>query len=88
MADRCVLWQCESLLPLRGIVLGNPLALVLDWMALGPLDTYLKENSLHVEVVELIEAASHIAKALWFLVRCKFYVLYLTLDFTKVSLVL
>jgi hypothetical protein len=69
MADRCILWQCESLIPLRGIVLGSPLALVLDWMPLGPLDIYLKENSLHVEVVELIEAASHIAKAVWFLVR-------------------
>ncbi len=68
MADRCALWQCESLLTLRGIVLVNPLALVLDWMPLGPLDAYLKENVLHVEVTELIEAASHIAKAVWFLV--------------------
>lgn len=69
MADRCALWQCESLLTLRGIVLVNPLALVLDWMTLGPLDAYLRENLLHVEVAELIEAASHIAKAVWFLVN-------------------
>ncbi|CAL8096712.1 unnamed protein product [Orchesella dallaii] len=67
MADKCILWQCDSLINLRGIVLGNPQALVLDWMPLGPLDIYLKENCLHVESVELIEAASHIAKALWFL---------------------
>ncbi|XP_035702306.1 tyrosine-protein kinase JAK2 isoform X2 [Folsomia candida] len=67
MADRCAVWQCESLLTLRGIVLVNPLALVMDWMPLGALDVYLKENVLHVEVAELIEAASHIAKAVWFL---------------------
>lgn len=68
MADKCILWQCDSLLTLRGIVLGNPQALVLDWMPLGRLDLYLKENPLLAETVELIEAASHIAKALWFLV--------------------
>lgn len=55
MADRCAVWQCESLLTLRGIVLVNPLALVMDWMPLGALDVYLKENVLHVEVAELIE---------------------------------
>lgn len=72
MADKCILWQCDSLVNLRGIVLGNPQALVLDWIPSGRLDIYLKENNLHVENVELIEAASHIAKALWFLVKFLF----------------
>ena len=70
MADSCVGWQCESLVSLRGIVLGNPQALVFEWVGEGlPLDTYLQNNHLHVELVELIEAASHIAKAVWFLVK-------------------
>ncbi|CAG7733213.1 unnamed protein product [Allacma fusca] len=67
MADHCVLWQCDSLVALRGIVLGHPQAMVLDWMPLGPLDGYLKDNALFPENVELIEAAGQIAKALWFL---------------------
>lgn len=73
MGDKCILWQSDSLVNLRGIVLGNPQALVLDWIPLGSLDIYLKENCLHVESVELIEAASHIAKALWFLVRFYYF---------------
>ncbi len=68
MADKCVLWHCETLLPLRGMVLGSPQAMVLDWMPLGSLSHYLQENSLLLETVELIESAGQIAKALWWLV--------------------
>jgi len=76
MTDRCVPWQCESLVAMRGIVLGSPQALVMEWMPLGPLNLFLKQNSLNMEVVELIEGASQIAKALWFLVsdETKFYI--------------
>jgi hypothetical protein len=53
---------------LKGVVLGNPQAMITEWMPFGPLDIYLQENLLHVKTPELIEAASHIAKAVWFLV--------------------
>lgn len=67
MASQCVIWQCDSLVSFRGIILGSPQAIVLDWMPLGPLDVYLRENSLFPENIELIEAACQIAKAVWFL---------------------
>ena len=81
MVSRCVLWQCESLVQLKGVVLGNPQAMILEWMPYGPLDVYLHQNSLHVKTPELIEAASHIAKAVWFLVRLSIFLYFYFINF-------
>lgn len=54
-----------------GITLSGNISYVLEYFRLGPLDQYLRENK-HTKLlkqVDLIEAGSNLAYALWHLVR-------------------
>lgn len=58
-----------------GIVLANPLTLVMEYLALGPLDEYLQANKDDIQEVDLVEAATYLAKALWYLVSFTFHII-------------
>ncbi|CAL1263363.1 unnamed protein product [Larinioides sclopetarius] len=64
--DKMLYWQHDAIVSTVGMILTNPTALVMEWLPYGPLDKYL-ENRTDVQEVDLIEAAYHLARALWYL---------------------
>ncbi|KAG8281420.1 Tyrosine-protein kinase jak2 [Homalodisca vitripennis] len=54
-----------ALVRLYGITLNSPLGMVMELLPLGPLDSYLRHQSMHVKEVDLVEAANYLATALW-----------------------
>ena len=72
MARRVLEWDDGSLAAGRGLCLpsdAQPPVLVTEWFSLGPLDTYLGENRMTMQgqPVDLLEAATCLAKALFYL---------------------
>ncbi|KAB0805260.1 hypothetical protein PPYR_02230 [Photinus pyralis] len=61
--------ESSAIVRLFGITLSSPVAMILEHMRLGPLDEYLRENKALLKVVDLIEAASNLASALWHLMK-------------------
>lgn len=51
-----------------GITLSSNVSLVMEYFRLGPLNIYLREHRKKIKTVDLIEAASNVASALWHLV--------------------
>lgn len=64
--DKVLFWQCDSIVSTIGMVL-SPLCFVMEYLPLGRLDLYLKENSQILQQVDLVEATNYIARALWYL---------------------
>ncbi|XP_066255438.1 tyrosine-protein kinase hopscotch-like isoform X2 [Euwallacea similis] len=51
-----------------GIALqSNDVSVVMEYFKLGPLDQYLRDNKSKIKTVDLIEATSHLASAVWHL---------------------
>jgi hypothetical protein len=67
-------WTCETVVRHYGIILDSPLSLIVEYLPLGPLDKYLQDHSEDLEVIDLVEAATNLAKALFYLVRCHDFV--------------
>ncbi|KAK4299220.1 hypothetical protein Pmani_028482 [Petrolisthes manimaculis] len=65
ISDLCLV-QCECIVGVYGVCL-NPPALVMEMLTLGPLHTYLTQKKELMKEVELVEAATYLAKALWYL---------------------
>ncbi|KAF2897768.1 hypothetical protein ILUMI_08399 [Ignelater luminosus] len=59
--------QSSAIVRLYGITLSSPVSMVLEYMCLGPLDQYLRNNKAILKPEDLIEAASNLAAALWHL---------------------
>ncbi|XP_063888153.1 tyrosine-protein kinase hopscotch-like [Scylla paramamosain] len=57
---------CDCVVAVHGVTL-SPLALVMEFLPLGPLDKYLQEHHTSLKEVDLVEAATHLARALWYL---------------------
>lgn len=57
---------CDCVVAMHGITL-SPLALVMEYLPLGPLNVYLREHDRELKEVDLVEAATHLARALWYL---------------------
>ncbi|XP_043204209.1 tyrosine-protein kinase hopscotch-like [Amphibalanus amphitrite] len=60
-------WTCDAVVQFRGVCLTQAVSLVMDWYPLGPLDSYLAENKHTLMEVDLVEAGTYLAKALWYL---------------------
>ncbi|XP_076035813.1 tyrosine-protein kinase JAK2-like isoform X2 [Oratosquilla oratoria] len=58
--------SCDSLVTIMGIIL-SPLALVMEYLPLGSFDRYLKEHGKLLQQVDLVEATTYLARALWYL---------------------
>lgn len=61
--------KSTSLVKLYGVTLSSQLSMILEHVKLGPLDQYLREHKNDIKPVDLIEAASNLATALWHLVN-------------------
>lgn len=80
MAKNWAFLQSSCVARLLGIVINNPVSLVLEDVFFGPLDIYLKENRQVIKQIDLVEACANLASALWHLeehgivhgnIRCK-----------------
>lgn len=78
--SKVMLWRSQVIVSAVGIILHNPIALVLESLPLGSLDEYLQNNASDLEEVDLLEATTYLATALWYLedqncchgkIRCK-----------------
>lgn len=68
--NKATLWEDGSLLDVMGCCLESDKelpALVTEWFPLGPLDVYLQNYGSTLETVDLVEAATSLAKALYHL---------------------
>lgn len=65
--QKCLFWRCETLVHIFGIVLDANLSVIMEYFPLGPLDQYLQVSDL--PVIDLVEAATNLAKALFYLVN-------------------
>jgi len=65
--QKSVFWRSETIVHMYGIILDVNLSLIMEYLPLGPLDKYLKECDL--PVIDLVEAATNLAKALFYLVN-------------------
>lgn len=71
-------WSClqsSAIIKLYGITLVNPVSMVMEFVRLGPLDQFLKENKSILKTVDLVEATSTLASALWHLVKDHCFIL-------------
>ncbi|KAI1301952.1 Tyrosine-protein kinase JAK2 [Halotydeus destructor] len=59
--------KSECIVNFFGITMHKPLSLVMEHLPHGPLDEFLKKNQSSLKVVDLIECATYVARALWFL---------------------
>lgn len=58
--------NCECIVEIQGVTL-NPLSLVMEHLPMGSLDKYLQTHKATMKEVELVEAATYLARALWYL---------------------
>lgn len=80
LAGKWAFFQSLSIVRMYGIILSNQLSIISEYMKLGSLDNYLKLHKSQLKTVDLLEAASNLASALWHLeengfvhgkIRCK-----------------
>lgn len=59
-----------AIVKLLGVTLSNPVSMVMEYLPLGQLDLYLAEpaNRVQIKEVTLVEAATSLANALYYLV--------------------
>lgn len=69
-------WAClqsNSIVKLFGITLRGPVSMVSEYLQYGPFDAYLRERKNCMKDVDLVEAGTYVASALWHLVSTKQY---------------
>ena len=64
--QKSIFWHSETMAHVYGIVLDANLRVVMEYFPLGPLDQYLRDHKF--PVIDLVEAATNLAKALFYLV--------------------
>lgn len=57
-----------AVVKLYGITLASPVSMVTEYFVLGRLDDYLNQNAIDIKEVDLVEAATYLATAVWHLV--------------------
>lgn len=80
MAKNWAFLHSSCVVRVLGVVISNPVSLVIEDVPFGPLDIYLKENRQVMKPIDLVEACANLASALWYLeekrivhgnIRCK-----------------
>ncbi|KAG1677086.1 Tyrosine-protein kinase JAK2 [Nymphon striatum] len=59
-------WHCESIVSCIGLVVKTS-TLITEYFPLGSLDLFLQKAGSELQEVDLVEAASYLARALWYL---------------------
>lgn len=75
LAGQWAFLQSSAIVRLYGITLTSNISFVSEYLRLGPLDEYLRRKQNNVKTIDLIEAASNLATALWHLVRYHFKII-------------
>ncbi|XP_054715541.1 tyrosine-protein kinase JAK2-like [Uloborus diversus] len=65
--DKVLFLQHDAIVSTIGMILTNPTALIMEFLPMGSLDKYLQRHENQLRQVDLVEAAYHIARALWYL---------------------
>lgn len=65
LAGKWSLLHTSSVTRLLGVTLSNNVSMVTEFFSKGPLDVYLQQYKSKIEEVDLVEAATYIASALW-----------------------
>lgn len=73
MSGRWVFLQSLAVMNVYGIMLTSQLMLVTEYMRCGPLDQYLRNNKDCIKSVDLIEATTNLASALYHLVSLIYF---------------
>lgn len=68
MAGRWAFLQSNAIVKLYGMTLSSPFAMVMEYLDLGQLDEYLRHHKNEIKAVDLVEAGTYLASALWHLV--------------------
>lgn len=66
-------WAClksNAIVKLYGVTLKGPVSMVTEYLHHGPFDVYLRENHQFMQTVDLVEAGTYLASALWHLEEC------------------
>lgn len=69
MAGSWACLQSNSIVKLFGITLRGPVSMVSEYLPYGPFDAYLRDKKILMKDVDLVEAGTYIASALWHLVN-------------------
>lgn len=69
LTSRWAFVTSNSTVKMFGITLANPISIVMEYLPLGQLDVYLSNKDKHdpVKEVDLVEASTYLANALWYL---------------------
>lgn len=68
VAGQYAFLSSSAIVRLYGVAFTNSISLVMEYFPLGPLDQYLRDKKGIIKTVDLIEASSNLATALWHLV--------------------
>ncbi|XP_067002399.1 tyrosine-protein kinase hopscotch [Anabrus simplex] len=67
LCGRWAFLQSSAIVKLYGVTLSSPFAMVMEYLNLGPLDVYLQQHRADIKPVDLVEAGTYLATALWHL---------------------
>lgn len=68
LAGQWSLLRSNVIVKFHGITLRNLFSLVIEYVSLGQLDEYLRNNKKNIKSVDLMQASADLASALWYLV--------------------
>ncbi|XP_065168066.1 tyrosine-protein kinase hopscotch-like [Atheta coriaria] len=67
LAGQWSLLRSNVIVKFHGITLRNLFSLVIEYVSLGQLDEYLRNNKKNIKSVDLMQASADLASALWYL---------------------
>ncbi|KAI4469186.1 tyrosine-protein kinase hopscotch [Holotrichia oblita] len=67
IAGQWAFLQSNAVVKLFGVTLSAQISMIAEYVRFGPLDEYLRKNKHKMKEVDLIEASSNLASALWHL---------------------
>ncbi|KAI5704360.1 hypothetical protein M8J75_004482 [Diaphorina citri] len=67
LIDRWCFLDCSTTVKLFGVTLSNPVSMICESLPYGALDMYLLNNVKTVQEVDLVQAATCLSSALWYL---------------------
>uniref|UniRef100_A0A0A9ZBW4 Tyrosine-protein kinase n=3 Tax=Lygus hesperus TaxID=30085 RepID=A0A0A9ZBW4_LYGHE len=65
LAGKWGMLKSSAVVRLIGVVLSSSIAMVFEFFPLGPLNVYLQQKKTIIQEIDLVEAATYIANAMW-----------------------
>lgn len=70
LTDMWAMMDLSEIVKMHGITANKPISLVMESIGVGPLDKFLRDHKKDVKLLDLVEMAYTLAKALHYLVSC------------------